>query len=312
VTRSIPRSEASAGVSFACQTLALVVVLLLGSGGEAFPQGISPFVSVTSSTSGLLSVHSSGATLTDVLSHITRASGVKVLVENTLANAMREEVVTATFSGITAEEFLRRVLRGKNFVFVYAADTLVEARVYVEGTGPFQSLTENVPAPAPGMKRRDAASAPKAFGPTLPKAAPRIANSDVNEPEPARLAADALKGIDAGGRLRALEELSRVSDARLIRWTAEAILRQRDEDPEVLSTALDVLGQVARPPLDPVLDLLRSRADFGTRIRALDYLAEHGARDLRVREAISQSAQQDEREEVVINARELLKTLDAR
>jgi hypothetical protein len=131
-------------------------------------------------------------------------------------------------------------------------------------------------------------------------------------PDAAALAARALDAPTPEQRVRAIEQLSDVTDVLLIRRTTTAVLGRRGEHPDVLAAALEVLGQQEQPPVEPVLDLLARARDLGTRIRALDFLEEHGKGDARVRAAVTAVARTDRREEVHENAKALLEALDTR
>lgn len=99
-----------------------------------------------------------------------------------------------------------------------------------------------------------------------------------------------------------------MTDEAFVRSTTVAALG-RDDDPQVLGTALEVLGHLKTPPVEPVLELLGRASDFGTRILALEYLAEHGAGDPQVRKAIQRVMRSDQNGDVRDTARFVLGTL---
>jgi len=278
----------------------LAIVLWLVCGpivASAAPEAAAP-ISVTI-RAGLISLDSRSATLEQALGEIARVSGAQILVEGTLEDSLRRETVTATFSNVTAEVALRRLLQGINSLFVYSADDLVEVRVYLEGTGQFRPLA--------GQRLGSRAKQP----PPPPTASGAEDADEEAAADAATLAAQALKGATPEQRVQAIERLSDVSDIQLIRRTVSAVLGRRDEHPTVLEAALDLLGQQEEPLVDPVLELLARTRDAETRVRALDYLGEHGKSDPRVRDAVARVANTDRREEVQGNAKALLESLDA-
>jgi HEAT repeat protein len=243
--------------------------------------------------SGVLSVDTRAAPLVDALLEIGRLAGVRVHVDDGLLASLQHESVTATFAGVTVEEGLRRMLRGNDCIFVYTADRLVEAWVY----SPDVSRSTVLMAP------------PREPDSPAPKILSTGGDADTVPGDPAQLAADAVSSPSAEVRIRALEEFSEINDHRLVRSTAVAVLH-RDRDPQVLGTALEVLGHLEEPPVEPVLELLKRADDVGTRMLALDYLVGHVAADPQVRAAIERVMRSDRSAEVRNNARSALDALN--
>jgi hypothetical protein len=262
------------------------------AGPAAADPATEPRLSVTL-RSGVLSVETRAAPLVQVLLEVGRVGGVRVYIDKGVEASLQHDSVTATFDGVTVEEGLRRMLRGKNCILVYARTGLVEARVYSDDVRRSALLTP---------PREDALS-------PAPKTLSTGGDADTVPGDPAHLAVDAVSGGSAEVRIHALEEISAINDDAFVRSTMVAVL-SRDDDPQVLATALEVLGQLENPPVEPVLDLLKRAHDVGARIVALDYLAVHGAAAPQVRAAIQRVVRSDRSGDVRSNARSVLGMLN--
>ena len=239
-----------------------------------------------------LSINAREAALREILVELSRATGIQVYLAVDLEGRVAAEATTISFKGLTIEEGLRRLLRGKNLILVYSQAGLSEIRIYGEGSREFRRLT--VGRPQPSRRAQTAQRAPRP---------PRGVVEDFAELT--RLRAEALENPDPAARSAALDRLSR--NEKLAVQTALEIL-ERERDPEVLESALDILGGQESVPLDPLFKVA-THPEPTVRLQALELLSEHGEGDSRVRDLLKKIVQTDRNREVRETARSLLESL---
>jgi hypothetical protein len=277
------------------RAVASAVLLILLAGQASIPAQGAPRAAVTLKADRL-SVNAREAPLRQILAELSRLSGIQVYLETTLERQIAREATTVVFESLTIEEGLRRLLRAKNFILVYSPSGLAEVRVYGEGRGEFRRLaveTKRPPARARTVQKTDRPPA---------GAAGELAQL-------IRLRGEALGNPDPAERSGALDELGGSGDQKLVLETALEVL-ERERDPEVLKSALDLLADQESVPLEPLLRLAASR-ESALRIQALELLSEHGKQDPRVSELLKTVAGNDRDEEVRESAKSLLDELDA-
>ena len=251
----------------------------------------APHIAVTLREARLLG-NAQAAPLQQFLAEIGWLAGIQVYVEAPVA----QEPVTVVFEGLTVEEGLRYLLRNNQHVLLYSTAGLVEVRVYGKGKGEFTGAAVKTDQP------------PRVVEVTLAAYSPTgSAGGDLMEL--ARLQAKALNHPNPVDRFRALDELSASGDQRLILETALGVL-EREHDPEVLNSALDIVAGQAVVPLEPVLKLADGQ-DPTHRIWALELLSRHGKSDPRVSELFKRVAENDVEEEVRESAWSLLNQMEA-
>jgi len=274
--------------------LPVVLVLLLPVAPARAAGKAPPFSVQVDGTR--LSVHAQDTPLLEILEAISRQSRAEIHLERTLEAQIAKEQLTVSFQALPLEEGLRRLLRHKNFILVYSSAGLTEVRVYMEGKGEFQRL--RVEAKQPPQRPKGAQTADRPPGGA--------------EDDPARLArlrGEALGHPDPAERSTALEKLAESDDEKLALDTALEVL-DRERDPEVLESVLDLLSGQESVPLGPILKFVATDRGPAIRIRALELLGEHGKQDPRVSELLKTVARNDKNEEIRAIARSLLEDLE--
>ena len=221
---------------------------------------------------GRLSVHAEAVPCSEILSRIIRLTDIAVDLGTAVPASLSAEPVTIAFFEVTLDEALRRLLPGRNLVFVYGDAGL--ARVHLYGDrGPADGAAMDEPGGVSGLVKQ------------------------------------ALGDADARQRLSALERLSGGADAGALRDTALAIL-ERERDARVLDGALDVLAELESLPLDPLIRFLHTSRDTALRLRALAVLGQSGRGDPRVIELLRATAARAQDAEISESARDLLSAAD--
>ncbi len=75
------------------------------------------------------------AVLADVLAEVARASGVAIAIDAALRAELDQERVTVAMDRVPLEDAVRRLLGGRDAMFLYGRDGLAEVRVYGAGPG---------------------------------------------------------------------------------------------------------------------------------------------------------------------------------
>jgi hypothetical protein len=243
--------------------------------------------------------------LLDVLSEFSRVSGIHIYLE---ASVSADESTTIAFDNLPPEDGLRRLLRAKNFMFVYSGGGLSEVRVYTDGKGQFQKLPTDGRASrfgVPTRARRAGDAQPSEESPSASSPSTSMSNED--REEALRMRTQALSNPDPDERSAGLEELVSIEDHQLAVDTAMKVL-ENERVSDVLQSALNIFSGVETAPIEPVLAFLNAgRAqDSSVRIQALEFLSDRGAGDPRVRELLSQLAKNDSDKDVRESAQNLL------
>jgi hypothetical protein len=286
---------------------ALVTLILSATPGVA--EETSPPLSVKWNQ-GFLAVSARDTVLRDILSEMSRVSGIRVYLESSIA---AEERLTIDFDGLTPEEGLRRLLRANNFILVYSSGALAEVRVYTEGRGQFVRLATPAAAPSPraARARRSGAAQPQAATEAKTEPAPPArAAAAAPDAELVRLRTQALSNPDPSERAAGLDELASSDNIELALGTATRVL-ETERVSEVLQSALGVLANLDSVPLEPILAFINGERvqDADVRIQALEILTEHGQNDPRVRDVLTRVARSDKNNDVRKTAQDLLDDL---
>jgi type II secretory pathway component GspD/PulD (secretin) len=249
---------------------------------------------------GRVTLSAQDTPLVDVLSEFSRVSGIHIYLE---ASVSADEATTIAFENLPPEDGLRRLLRAKNFMFVYSGGGLSEVRVYTDGKGQFQKLSTDGRASkfgVPTRARRTADAKPS-------EESPSTAMSNEDREEALRMRTQALSNPDPDERSAGLEELVSIEDHQLAVDTAMKVL-ETERVSDVLQSALNIFSGVETAPIEPVLAFINAgRAqESSVRIQALEFLSDRGAGDPRVRELLSQLAKNDSDKDVRESAQNLL------
>jgi type II secretory pathway component GspD/PulD (secretin) len=276
------------------------MLLLAGPRGAAAQESPEARVAATM-RGGRVTLAARHAPLREILAEFGRASGIRMHLESDGT----DESTTIAFERMAPEEGLRRLLRAKNFVFVYSGGSLAEVRTYIEG--------KNEDTTAPANARTAAIGSRRGAGPGAARRPPGMeaaAPDDAARQQAFRLRAQALGDPDPDERAAGLVELAAGGDEQLALRTASNVL-EVERVPDVLARALNVFARVEAAPLEPILAFLNAGRvqDTTVRVQALELLTERGKGDPRVRELLVTLASNDRDGEIRDSARSLLEDL---
>lgn len=268
---------------------------------------------------GRLSVVARGATRHEVVEEISRQGSFRVRTEPALAARLAQEPVSASFSHLSIEEALRRLLGSENLVFIHSQAALDEVHVYAAASRPAGPVQK--PAAASGEIREPAAPPTKKLATPWSalegRPGPAVQKSVIAEPVAAVIAERdpgwwrdaALGNPDPSLRATAVEELAGTGDERLARDTAVAML-EKENDQGVRESALRVLLDLESTPVDLIARFVAAEGEpEPVRVRALALLAERGSGDSRVLALLERLARSDAHEDVRESATALLQDL---
>jgi hypothetical protein len=300
--------RATAWLAMSVAGLALTPLLVGWSSAAA--QDSSAHVSATM-REGRVTLSARDVSLRDALTEFSRASGIEIYLETSVT---ADESTTIAFDGMPPEDGLRRLLRAKNFIFVYSGGSLAEVHTYTEGRNelrrlPTDARVASIPAPPrPPPRSGRPALRPDAENPGAAQS--ESASTDAERQEGLRLRAQALGDPDPDERAAGLDELAAGDNEQLALETAARVL-ETERVSDVLQSALNVFGGVDTAPLEPILAFVNANRvqDAAVRIRALSLLSDRGQADPRVRELMIMVARSDRDREVRELAQILLEDL---
>jgi hypothetical protein len=205
-----------------------------------------------------LSVSAREASLPDVLAEVSKVSGVAIAVDEGLAADIAQDQVTVALDAVPLEEAMRRILGGRDALYLYSATGLAEVRVYGAVPGSARGRPSSGRTPATSGRPM------KTPAPTDDAALERL--------EQARRAALARQGPPAPSKPD--EEMS-------VERAIQALGSERNT--EVLERALETLADQESVPVQPLVDFVRQRGrDAELRVQALEMLDEQPEGDERV------------------------------
>lgn len=291
----------------------LSVVLLLAVWSPAVAEDSAvPHVSATA-RDGLVTLSAQNASLREILTEFGRASGIEIYLESSVT---ADESTTIAYDGAPPEDGLRRLLRAKNFIFIYSEGSLSQVRVYTEGRGEFRRLPTETTGRSPRTTAMRNPQGPA--GPLSPSSAATPGKGQTADQgtavapdkEAIRLRAEALGNPDPDQRVAGLEELAASDYPQLALDTAVKVLGS-ERVADVLQSALSVVAGMDTVPLEPILTFVADNRvqDAAVRIQALELLSEHGQDDPRVRELLRRIARSDKDQDVRESAKSLLEDL---
>ena len=284
----------------------LSIALLLGVWSPAPAEDAEVPHVTASARDGLVTLSAQGAPLREILAEFGRASRIEIYLESSVSV---DEATTVAFESTPPEEGLRRLLRARNFIFVYSGGSLAQVRVYTEGQGEFRRLATETQGRTTAMRNPPGpAEAPSTSSPGTPGKAQTA--DPAPDKEAIRFRSEALGNPDPEKRVAGLEELAAGDFPQLALDTAVTVLGS-ERVADVLQTALTVLAGLDKVPVEPILTFLSDNRvqDASLRVRALEILGEHGQGDPRVRDLVNRIARSDKDEEVRESAKSLLEDL---
>ena len=244
------------------------LTLLVASLSAASAQMPSP--PTVTVRNGQLSVAVHGVPLEAVLLEIGRQAAVRIHMDVGPRDRREHETATVTFDGVTIDEGLRRVLRNRNFAFVYVNDVLVETRVYGEARRRLVEIGDQGRRGPPDTRQ------------AAPEAASR---SD-----------------------QIIAKLATGGDDRRLLVTALDVL-ETEKDPDILDQALRALKGLEKVPIDKLMKFASGAEDPDLVGQALRLLVNHGERDRSTAAYLSELANAAPNPENREEARSLLEDL---
>jgi hypothetical protein len=239
---------------------------------------------------GRVTVEASEGALSDLLHELAQRAGLHLVLTQAPTGA-----ISATFSGVPIEEGVRRLLRGRSFVLVYAADRRLsdirllggEAAEGGYGIARGQSVEEaNLGAAAQGASTPAPPAGIPARSPTPVAELAQIVVEDENAAVRARATAalavaggpagiqalrKALEDNEAMVRVHAVHALSRAERAAAIPTLWKVLAN--DRDPQVRLAVARALGSIGSPDARLALEVATSDANEDVRDEAQRGLA---------------------------------------
>jgi hypothetical protein len=299
-----------AGGSDVLRALFLLHVLVMSSGSWAAEP--PPFTVILEGER--LSVAARGATLQEVLAEISRQGGFQLHTEAAVTARLAREPVNASFSDLSVEEGLRRLLGADNLVFIYSQARLEDVQVYAAGSRREWPVTKRAASrkisdEPQTVAVKSGSAEGSAAQPVQKSMIPERAPEPTDDADPALRQEEALSHPDPSRRSAALEGVAGTGDERLARYTAVAVL-ERERDEGVRETALGILLDLESTPLDVIARLAAAEQEPEPfRVRALQLLADRGGTDSRVVALLEGLARSDAHEDVRESATALLQDL---
>lgn len=206
--------------------------------------------------SGQLSVKLKNAPLEKVLREIMSQSGAKIWLNDTI-----DVDVTLEFQNVNIEAGVRKILKDKNYAFIYTPNEAKEGKLSI--------ITANKPKEAFTKGKQDIT--PKTpQKPVVKKEKPKK-----EKPSFESLVKDALENADAGKREDAIIDLGETKDKRAIETIAKALANDASED--VRLSAIDALLEIGDKSIVEPISLALKDKDPWVRESAVEALGEIGS-----------------------------------
>ncbi|MEK6635661.1 MAG: HEAT repeat domain-containing protein [Planctomycetota bacterium] len=204
---------------------------------------------------GQLSVKLKNAPLEKVLKEIMSQSGARIWLNDTV-----DMNITLEFQNIYIEDGVRKILKDKNYAFVYTPNEVKE--------GKFSIISANKP--------KDAFTKGKQDPPQKTPLKPVVKKDKAKKEKPSfeSLVKDALENEDAGKREDAIIALGETKDKRAIEIISKALVNDASED--VRLSSIDALLEIGdKSIIDPISHALKDK-DPWVRESAVEALGEIG------------------------------------
>jgi hypothetical protein len=280
------RALGRAGFAIAVVPLLLVV---LGPAQRATAQ--PPESLMVRVTDGEVAVQAVDVPLDRVLIELGEALHARIVIETVVAGELRTPV-TRSFSGVPPVLAFRRLLVDRNYSMTQGPAGVEEVRIFRKGTTGFRQLTAD------------------RMGKGQPTSIPLAEPSPADPAELSRLRQVALEAPDASARRDALDELSSLADAALLRDTlTQALARERDG--RVLERVFAVAAQQEDAvSAETLRSFVSSDRDGTARAQGVDLLAAQAGDDPATRALLRRLAASDASADVREAARTALHDLE--
>ncbi|MBI2470404.1 MAG: HEAT repeat domain-containing protein [Planctomycetes bacterium] len=207
---------------------------------------------------GQLSVKLKNSPLEKVLKEIMSQSGARIWLNDAI-----DTTVTMEFQNVSVREGVRRILKDKNYAFLYAPNEIKEGKLSIISASKSKEIftkTKEAPPKKPPQK-----SVP----PTAKKG-----KAKKEKPPFETLVKDALENEDAGKREDAIIALGESKDKKAIETIAKALVNDPSED--VRLSSIDALLEIGdKSVAEPLSQALKDR-DPWVRESAVEALGEVG------------------------------------
>jgi len=209
-------------------------------------------------SNGQLSAKLKNAPLEKVLKEIMEQSGARIWLNDAI-----DATVTLEFQNVSVREGVRRILKDKNYAFLYAPNEIKEGKLSIISASKSKEIftkTKEEPPKKPPQK-------------SVPPAAKK--GKVKKEPPPFEsLVKDALENEDAGKREDAIIALGESKDKKAIETIAKALVNDPSED--VRLSSIDALLEIGDKSIaEPLSQALKDR-DPWVRESAVEALGEVG------------------------------------
>ena len=207
---------------------------------------------------GQLSVKLKNSPLEKVLKEIMSQSGARIWLNDAI-----DTTVTVEFQNVSVREGVRRILKDKNYAFLYAPNEIKEGKLSIISASKSKEIftkTRDEPPKKPQQK------------PVPPTAKKGKAKKE--KPPFEALVKDALENEDAGKREDAIIALGESKDKKAIETIAKALVNDPSED--VRLSSIDALLELGdKSVAEPLSQALKDR-DPWVRESAVEALGEVG------------------------------------
>lgn len=206
-------------------------------------------------SNGQLSAKLKNSPLEKVLKEIMSQSGARIWLNDSI-----DGTVTIEFQSLPIREGVRRILKDKNYAFVYSRHDGKEGKLSIVSASKSKEIFTKTPPQKPSLK------------PGLP-----VAKKDKpkkERPSFETLAKDALEHEDSGAREDAIIALGESKDARAIEIISKALVNDPIED--VRLSAIDALLDIGDKSIADPLSLALNDRDPWVRESAVEALGEVG------------------------------------
>ena len=209
-------------------------------------------------SSGQLSVKLKNSPLEKVLKEIMEQSGARIWLNDAI-----DTTVTTEFQNVPVREGVRRILKDKNYAFLYAPNEIKEGKLSIISASKSKEIFTKTKE-APPKKHPQ-----KPVQPTAKKS-----KAKKEKPPFEALVKDALENEDAGKREDAIVALGESKDKKAIETIAKALVNDPSED--VRLSSIDALLEIGdKSVAEPLSQALKDR-DPWVRESAVEALGEVG------------------------------------
>lgn len=203
---------------------------------------------------GQLSVGLKNAPLEKVLKEIMSQSGARIWLNDSI-----DDKVTVEFQNVPIGEGVRRILKDKNYAFVYSPHEIKEGKLSILNASKSKEVFTKAKAPPPKKPEQPVQKKGKA---------------KKEKPPFEVLAKDALENEDAGKREDAIIALGESRDKRAVEIISAALANDPSED--VRLSSIDALLEVGAENVVDTLSVALKDRDPWVRESAVEALGEVG------------------------------------